>query len=46
MTMIAQTAKPAGSSGFRLVVLFGVVGLLATLVLAQQGVDFNTPVIG
>ena len=46
MTMIAQTTKPAGSSGFRLVALFGVVGLLAFLVLAQQGVDLSTSVIG
>ena len=48
MTVIAQSlvVNPARHSGFRLVVFFGLVGLLVSLVLTQQGVDLNAAVMG
>ena len=48
MTVIAQSLiiRPTHHSGFGLVLSFALVGLLASLVLAQLGVDLNASMIG
>ena len=48
MTVISQNliVKFARMSGFGLVALFGSLGMLASLVLLQQGVDLYPSVMG